>query len=275
MKVLGIQAMHMISGLMVDSRLNNDIQRRNIDSFRREYKSLQLLRHPNVVQYLTFCNYPCGNFPMIVMELLDSSLERYLTHSSPKILIQISLSRDVASALEYLHQKNIIHRDLCGSNILLQERIPTPVAKVSDFGLSKIIDGNDDSWSTLVMCRKAYIPPEIREDPKSYDLRIDIFMLGVVILQIAHGIHCIKDREHRSDLIRNTPSEHPLKTVIIECVKAKELRPKAAKIAEIMKDIIANNNTNDDQLAEATKRLQVNESDSDSGDSFHSCVSDL
>ena len=73
------------------------------------------------------------------MELLDCSLCDYLKENSDHLpmIDQISLSCDIEKTLAYLHENRIIHRNLCGDNILIQ-RVDNKdlVAKITDFGMS-------------------------------------------------------------------------------------------------------------------------------------------
>ena len=106
-------------------------------------------------------------------------------------LVQLSISCDIAAALDYLQQTGIIHRDLCSDNVLLQvsgRRGPIPViAKTSDFGMSRILKHFDRMSAKLTLIAgywAAYYPPELRDDLESYDESIDIFMFGVVMMQL-------------------------------------------------------------------------------------------
>ena len=219
------------------------------NNFRKECALLESLDHPNIVKHLATRFYPNQNIPIIVMELLSCSLKDYikkLDHSLLPFLVQLCLDRDIASALAFLHSKSIVHRDLCEDNILLLiQDGQIPVAKVSDFGMSKLIDLEQMSISlSSVRHRTAYLPPEVLNDPKSYDASIDIFMFGVVMVQIAHSVPKVDSIDTRQELLRTISDNHPLKNPVdlFElCVKdVKEDRPKAQKVFKIIMDIIPN-----------------------------------
>jgi serine/threonine protein kinase len=181
------------------------------------------------------------------MELLTCSLKDYIKGFEPSLLsfyVQLSLDRDIASALVFLHLKSIVHRDLCEDNVLLliEDGRQIPVAKVSDFGMSRMLDLEQMSISlSSVRHRTAYLPPEVLIDPKSYDASIDIFMFGVVMVQIAHSVSKVDTIDKRKELLRTIPDSHPLKSPVdlFElCVKdVKEDRPTAQKVYEIIDNI--------------------------------------
>ena len=90
------------------------------------------------------------------------------------------------SALEYLHGKRIVHRDIKPENILVQNRDVDSVSlwvKLSDFGLSK--EGSLKSFCGS----RIYLAPEIRSGSEErYTEVVDIWSLGVVVLEFAYGL---------------------------------------------------------------------------------------
>ena len=242
-KIVNFLAAHM--ALKIHAGTPNDkAYQYELKSFNRECECLQLVDHKNVVKLLKVCEM--SNFPVIVMELLNCNLGRYLSSCGDGIdvSIQLSLSCDVASGLDYLHKNDILHRDLCGDNILLKLCNPIPVAKISDFGTSKLIDEQTraKSFTKMLLLREGYFPPELETNPKSYDFSIDIFMFGVVMVQIIHSVGCIEDVKHRTKFVEEVPQDHPLKTLISMCIDDKEKRPKADEVASEIKTVCVHGN---------------------------------
>ena len=94
-----------------------------LQKFKRECEFMRNCQDPNIVAYYDTLLYPQCNFSVLVMELMQASLSRYIKDkgSDMSLVIQISLSQDVASALEFLHNRNLIHRDLCSDNVLVND----------------------------------------------------------------------------------------------------------------------------------------------------------
>ena len=245
-KVLNRVGLEIVTSLPTATMQGNDDEAL-LSSFKKECELLESLDHPNIVKHLATRFYPDQNIPIIVMELLSCSLKDYIKKLELcplPFFVQLSLDRDIASALAFLHSKSIVHRDLCEDNVLLLiEDGQIPVAKVSDFGMSRMLDLEQMSISLSSMRhRTAYLPPEVLNDPKSYDASIDIFMYGVVIIQIAHSVPRVDSIDKRKELQQTIPDNHPLKCPVdlFElCVKdVKENRPKAQKVYEIIMNII-------------------------------------
>ena len=152
--------------------------------FDLECQFLSTLRHPNIVQYLGTYYDPESGLPVLLMELMDESLTRFLEQSKERLPYhtQVDLCHDIALALAYLHSNGIIHRDLSSNNVLL---IAGSRAKVTDFGMSKLIDSNPRS-TPLTQCpgTLVYMAPEATLDPPRYTEKLDNFSYGVLTIQI-------------------------------------------------------------------------------------------
>ena len=143
-------------------------------AFDRECKFLESLQHPNIVLYLSTAKHPKSGGTILVVELMDCSLRSYLSGLDEESLTsecEISLSKDMACGLAYIHSKQIIHRDLCGDNVLLNLTRPVLVAKISDFGMSRLYDPSKLSATlTAIGHRRGYLPTEaFRLEEEKYD----------------------------------------------------------------------------------------------------------
>lgn len=231
---------------------NITIQEARLNAFEKEYKYLLDLKHPNIVELIAVCCFPQNNAPCIVMELLDCSLRSYLKSCYPSRVHQISLSSDIAKALHYLHNKKLIHRDLCGDNILIKKGEAIPLAKISDFGISRIIDHQTMTHSFSVLGhRNGYLPPEGLS--KDYDLSLDVFMFGVIMIQIVCEAPDVRSPEERKELLKNVADNHPLKKFIDRCVvDSKSERPTANNLCNELQNLLdthtASPNMNSERL---------------------------
>ena len=153
--------------------------------FQQECSVLSALRHPNIVQYLGLYQDSATQLPVLLMELMDDNLTRFLEQSQEPLPyhIQVNISHDVALALAYLHSNDIIHRDLSSNNVLLTAGNR---AKVTDFGMAKLFNINRATITPLTMCpgTLAYMSPEALCDPPVYTKKLDTFSFGVLDIQI-------------------------------------------------------------------------------------------
>ena len=216
------------------------IQAEALAAFRRECDFLESLKHDNIVRHLANFAEPNSNLPILVMELMDSNLKEYLERNKEKklsIACQLSICRDVSKGIEFLHSKNIIHRDLCDVNILISLRQDDfPKAKVADFGMSRILPCNYVSATlTGLGHRQVYLPPEAPEDHYSYTL--DIYSFGVIAVQIIKAKTGLKKKFDVTFLFENIPESHLLKETINCCLSDdRKTRPQASDIVNTIND---------------------------------------
>jgi serine/threonine-protein kinase len=98
------------------------------------------------------------------------------------------LLRQIAQALEVVHTQKIVHRDLKPSNILLAQQDGTELAKVTDFGLVKLVDMNLHKTAALAGASLGYAPPEQYEQGNSrVSAQTDIFSLAAVAFEMLAG----------------------------------------------------------------------------------------
>ena len=119
--------------------------------FQQECSVLSAMRHPNIVQYLGLCQDPVTRLPVLLIELMDESLTRFLERSQEPLPYntQVNICHDVALALAYLHSNGIVHRDLSSNNVLL---LAGNRAKVTDFGMAKLFNVDHVTMTPLSMC---------------------------------------------------------------------------------------------------------------------------
>ena len=199
-------------------------QHEAVKAFTKECDFLKSFQHPNIVCYVSTERHPKSGNKILVTELLDCNLGYHLSSLGMVNLTsdyQICLSRDVASGLAYLHRRGIIHRDLCGDNVLLKLCEPVPLANISDFGMSRMLDPSNLSHTlTALGHRMGYLPPEaLRPDDEQYDYSLDVFSFGVIIVQIICKQKTVKSPKDRSYYTAQIPETHKLEPLISKCLQ--------------------------------------------------------
>ena len=165
------------------------------------------LDHPNICRYLDIEEMEKENafgekevMQTCVMELLDGGNlhEYYAAHTTDEVLKK--LLTDVLKGLEYLHKNGIIHRDIKPANILIKESYDGPVAKITDFGISKLSDSINHHSSSALVVSIPYMAPE-QLNVKRYGIdekigyNLDLWSLGVTIYEIITGKVLFKNSE--------------------------------------------------------------------------------
>jgi formylglycine-generating enzyme required for sulfatase activity len=150
--------------------------------FEREARSIASLNHPNIVQVYDF-GVQDGYHYLVMNYVKDSRTLGSLMAEGAAIDQMLDYVVQVADALDYAHQHNILHRDVKPGNILIDER----GALLSDFGLVRIGESASDlTVSGVGMGTPAYMSPE-QAMGEEIDHRTDIYSLGVIVFQILTG----------------------------------------------------------------------------------------
>ena len=235
---------------------NDPGTRKIMERFEQECQFLSGVRHPHIVQYLGVSRDPESGLPVLLMELMDSSLTRFLEKSEEPLPfhIQVDICHGIALALAYLHSNRIVHRDLSSNNVLLIG--PGNRAKVTDFGMSRLADTNPRK-TPMTKCpgTQAYMPPEALKDPPVYSKKLDCFSFGVLGVQtiirqfpdpsvrfrtiditdprIPSGTVDVPvpEVERRQSHIDMVDPAHPLLPVALDCLKDRDReRPSAQEL---------------------------------------------
>mgnify|MGYP001244663536 CR=1 FL=1 len=175
----------------------NDQRKKNmIEALKREITLLRDLRHPNIVQYLgcgTSAEYLNIFLEYVPGGSVQTMLESY--GALPEPLIR-TFVRQILNGLSYLHNKDIIHRDIKGANILVDNK---GTIKISDFGISKkleasnILNGpNNNKHRPSLQGSVFWMAPEVVKQT-SYTRKADIWSLGCLIIEMMTGTHPFPD----------------------------------------------------------------------------------
>jgi tRNA A-37 threonylcarbamoyl transferase component Bud32/protocatechuate 3,4-dioxygenase beta subunit len=157
-----------------------------LQRFRREAQAVASLDHPNILPIYEVSESEDG-LPFFSMKFAEKgSLHENVAdvRNEPRKCVQ--LMTKVAQAVEYAHSRGVLHRDIKPGNILLNER-GEPL--VSDFGLAKLLDGNNDLTRSLTTFGTAgFIAPEQAGHAAiDFTPAADVYSLGAVLFNLLAG----------------------------------------------------------------------------------------
>jgi non-specific serine/threonine protein kinase/serine/threonine-protein kinase len=157
--------------------------------FRRERQILAELQHPNIARLLEGGTTPDG-LPYFVMEYIDGEpIDRYCASRQLSTGARLDLFRDVCAAVQYAHQRLVVHRDIKPGNILVTaDGIP----KLLDFGIAKLLTPSEGITDLTApqfrVMTPDYASPE-QLHGSSVTTLADVYSLGVVLYQLLTGAH--------------------------------------------------------------------------------------
>jgi serine/threonine protein kinase len=184
-----------------------------LERFRHERQILATLDHPNIARLHDGGTTEEG-IPYLVMELIEGApIDQYCDDRDLGIDERLQLFMEVCGAVQYAHQRLVIHRDIKPGNILVTA---AGVPKLLDFGIAKMVDPSAGAETTFVrpMTPEYASPEQIRGEPIT--TATDVYSLGVVLYRLLTG---------RSPYPANTRTAIELARVICE---AEPARPSTA-----------------------------------------------
>ncbi|PVB63593.1 serine/threonine-protein kinase [Labrenzia sp. 011] len=159
-----------------------------LDLFKREAKILRKLKHDALTQYFVFAKEPTLGIYYLAMEFVAGpSLSKRIEAGPLEPEAVYRLLHRVASALQAVHDREVIHRDLSPDNIILQNG-DVGQAKIIDFGISRSNTGGPTIIGDGFAGKVNYVSPE---QVGIYDGKVtprsDIYSLGLVLAEALTG----------------------------------------------------------------------------------------
>ncbi|CAH8374410.1 unnamed protein product [Eruca vesicaria subsp. sativa] len=197
--------------------------------FRVEVEAIGHVRHKNLVRLLGYCVE--GTHRMLVYEYVNNgNLEQWLHgdmshqgHLTWEARIKVLVG--TAKALAYLHEAiepKVVHRDIKSGNILMDDNFD---AKLSDFGLAKLLGADRSYVSTRVMGTFGYVAPEYANSGLLNE-KSDVYSFGVVLLEAITGRYPVdyarpKEEVHMVDWLKLMVQQKQFEEVVDKEIEIK------------------------------------------------------
>ncbi|KAL7262792.1 hypothetical protein ACSBR1_001030 [Camellia fascicularis] len=177
----------------------------------REIMILQKLEHPNIVKLEGLATSRMQYSLYLVFEYMHSDLARIISRpdqnlTEPQVK---SYMHQLLSGLEHCHNRGILHRDIKGSNLLIDKN---GMLKIADFGLANYFDPNRKRHLTSRVVTLWYRAPELLLGVTAYGVGIDLWSAGCLMAEMFGGRPIMPGRTeveqlHRIFKLCGTPSE--------------------------------------------------------------------
>ena len=215
------------------SQSNSELASRFRTKFLKEAKTLAALKHPNIIR--VFDVFEDNGTAYYVMDYIEGNNLSDIVEGKGRLSEPLALKyiRQVANALNYLHQKKLLHLDVKPANILLDKN--TGNAILIDFGVSKQYDQDGQQTSTTPPAiSKGYSPVEQYaqgSNVKTFSPATDIYSLAATLYKLVTG-----NTPPESNLLLNEDEQLPpypsnvsevTRSAIAECLQTRKKRPQS------------------------------------------------
>ncbi|RIB26937.1 kinase-like domain-containing protein [Gigaspora rosea] len=159
-----------------------------IEDFINELTILKICDNQAIIKFYGVTKDSNERYYMVLQYADGGDLQNYLKAKKPRWTDKLSIAKEIACGLSYLHDNNIIHKDLHPKNILIHQGKP----KIADFGLSKQINevsmASNSNFEDLKGVLQ-YTEPQCLIDGKDKcNKKSDVYSFGVILWEISSGI---------------------------------------------------------------------------------------
>ncbi|KAG8364729.1 hypothetical protein BUALT_Bualt18G0029000 [Buddleja alternifolia] len=208
----------------------------------REILILRRLDHPNIIKLEGLVTSKTSSSLYLVLEYMEHDLTGLaslpgvkFTESQVKCYMQ-----QLLSGLDCCHSNGILHRDIKGSNLLIDNR---GILKISDFGLASFYDNHKSVQQTSRVVTLWYRPPELLLGATHYGVAVDLWSAGCILGELYAGKPIMPGRTeveqlHKIFKLCGSPSEDFWrKSKLPHSTVFKPIQPYRRRIAETYKDL--------------------------------------
>ncbi|KAI9127535.1 hypothetical protein K1719_000528 [Acacia pycnantha] len=174
---------------------------KRVEQFRNEVEILARLKHKNLVE-LYGCTSRHSRELLLVYEYIpNGTVSDHLQGDRSKSSLlpwrtRLNIAVETAEALAFLHESDVIHRDVKTNNILLDHNF---CVKVADFGLSRLFPNHATHVSTAPQGTPGYVDPEYFQCYQVTN-KSDVYSFGVVLIELISSLEAVDITRHRHDI---------------------------------------------------------------------------
>lgn len=172
--------------------------------------------HPNLVQMIGLCEYNSDTGPIFILSgyiagiTLETHVREQLNNISPNERVK-KISHEICSvldALQYLHSRGVVHRDVKPSNIMLENG---STVKLMDLGIARMNGGNKYSSYGFIGTPQYAAPEQILRDGKNTEInaQTDIYATGITFYELLTGVNPFKTEIEADVLSRQMSMKLP------------------------------------------------------------------
>ncbi|VAI57755.1 unnamed protein product [Triticum turgidum subsp. durum] len=152
----------------------------------REIHILRRLDHPNVIKLEGIVTSRLSHSLYLVFEYMEHDLAGLaatpgLRFTEPQVKC---FMRQILAGLHYCHGRGVLHRDIKGSNLLIDDK---GVLKIADFGLATFFDPAKTQHLTSRVVTLWYRPPELLLGATEYGVAVDLWSTGCILAELLAG----------------------------------------------------------------------------------------
>lgn len=174
----------------------------------KEIEMMDKADHPNIIKYLAW--WDTENYFVFITDFFNMSLKQFIQERNVAINSVKTWTLQILEGLIHLHEAGIIHRDIKCDNVFINQKTGNVV--IGDLGLSRNAGAMDRSMS-MVGTVPFMAPEQLNLDERNYGPKVDIYALGMTVLEMISGEYPFEECNALPYIIKNIIDNKPPETL--------------------------------------------------------------